>query len=107
LVQQLIQCKLIYDLRQEGGTSVSSESPPDTTPVVNNNIPTTTPEVLSSSLDEKDADDCSWNTETAEANALLGHFRELLIPDRPNDDSSISRKEWLEDIKYCLQHRHV
>jgi hypothetical protein len=85
---------------------VSSESPPDTTPIVNNIIPTTALVVLCTSL-EKDADDCSWNTVTAVANAPLGNFRELLIPDRPNDDSSISRKEWLDDIKYCLQHRYV
>ena len=88
-------------------SSVSSEPSTDTTPIVNNNIQTTAPKVLSTSLDKKDADDCSWNTETAKANAPLGNFRELLIPDRPNDDSSISRNEWLQDIKYCLQHRYV
>ena len=88
-------------------SSVSSESSPDTTPIVNNIIPTTALKVLSTHIDEKDADDCSWNTETAEANAPLGHFRELLIPDRPNDNSIISRREWLQDIKYCLQHRDV
>jgi hypothetical protein len=40
-------------------------------------------------------------------NALLGHFRELLIPDRPNVFSNVSRKEWHKDIKYCVQHRYV
>jgi hypothetical protein len=83
-------------------SSVSSDSSPDTTPTVNNIIPTTAPKVLSTSIDEKNADDCSWNTGTAEANASLGYYRELLIPDRPNDNSDISRKEWLDDIKYCL-----
>jgi hypothetical protein len=72
---------------------VSSESSPDTTPTVNNIIPTTALKVLGTSIDKKDVDDCSWNTETAEANALLGYYRELLIPDRPNNNSDINRKE--------------
>jgi hypothetical protein len=87
-------------------SSVSSDSSTDTTPNVNI-IPTTAPEVQITSIDNKDADDCSWTTEIAEANAPLGYYRELLIPDRPNVNSDISRKEWLDDIKYCLQHRLV
>ena len=68
-------------------------------------IPTTTvtsvvtTNVNYASSDENDDDDCSWNTEIAEARAPLGKVRELLIPDRPNDNSELSRKEWLQDIK--------
>ena len=79
----------------------------DATTIVNNNMITTATEVLSTGSDENDDDDCSWNTEIAEARAPLGKFRELLIPDRPNDNSERSRKDWLKDIKYCLQHRYV
>ena len=88
-------------------SSVSSESSTDIPLIVNNNCPTTAPEVISTYQSENVTDDSSWNTVTAEANAPLGYFRELLIPDRPTVHSNISRKEWLRDIKYCVQHRYV
>ena len=37
----------------------------------------------------------------------MGKLREYLIPNRPDDDNEISRKERLKDIKYCLQRRYV
>ena len=70
----------------------------DTATIVNNNMLTTATEVLSTSPDENDDDDCSWNTEIAEARAPLGKFRELLIPDRPDDNSELSRRDWLKVV---------
>jgi hypothetical protein len=88
-------------------SSVSSESSSDTPLIVNNNYATTAPKVKSLYPYENAADDSSWNTVTAEANAPLGYFRELLIPDRLTVYSNMSRKEWHRDIKYCVQHRYV
>jgi hypothetical protein len=74
-------------------SSVSSESSTDIPLIVNNNYPTTAPKVMRTYPSENVADDSSWNTVTAKANEPLGYFRELLIPDRPNVHSNISRKE--------------
>jgi hypothetical protein len=101
---------------QKEETTTSTVIPTVSTTVsttVSSTIPTTSvTSVVSTnanyeSSDENVDDDCSWNTEIAEARAPLGKFRELLIPDRPNDNSERSRKDWLKDIKYCLQHRYV